>query len=608
LYIIELVIHLGGEIVLNLMTINHPFGKVVSVSGMDIIIEVDDELRLNNLEQDIVNSGKTINLYVGTVGDIFVLGGPSTSDSIHYGIFEEVRLVSESEKSSTTKAVIIAKVIGYQDPKTKDSLLFKRGIGHYPKFNSSCYLITSEEKQQLFSLKDEGLIIGTVPGVKNEEVRIHTNKFLSKHSVILGSTGSGKSYTVASILQKVLKEHPFSHIIFFDLHDEYATAFSGSEYRTNKIEANRFVLPYWMLNFEEFQSIFLGDIDYTKNTDEFRALREQITRLKQEAFDKIKGNIGEIERMNINAPMYFSFDNLLKVLERLNKQTYWKSDGIDAIDEDTDEFLSNSGSTKVERKGRDKDQVLQGQYFNKLTQIIEKLKSIKLDRRYQFLFPSGVENAYYLIEYMSELLSIPKLNSESQLTILDFSKIPSEITPIIIGMIARICFEYKLWEKDPKKLPIYMVFEEAHNYIPKENTQVTKLPEKYIGRIAKEGRKYGISQLIISQRPSDLSTTIISQCSNFFVLRVTNPDDQSFIQHVLPDHLSALSSMIPFFENGEVLIAGECIVIPTKVIIDKPNPLPNSSDVRFTEAWKLKLEEYDVLETVKNWWEVKSND
>lgn len=208
---------------------------------------------------------------------------------------------------------------------------------------------------------------------------------------------------------------------------------------------------------------------------------------------------------------------------------------------------------------------------------------------------------------MAELLSIQINDGQTQLTILDFSKIPSEITPVIIGMISRICFEYKLWDKDPKRLPIYLVFEEAHNYIPRENSQITRLPQKYIGRIAKEGRKYGISQLIISQRPSDLSTTIVSQCSNFFVLRVTNPDDQSFVQHVLPDHLSALSSMIPFFENGEALVAGECIVIPTKVVIDHPKPAPNSSDVKFNVAWKKPLEDYAILDTIKSWWDVKSD-
>ena len=589
---------------MNLMTVNHPFGKVISVSGMEIIIEIDRNLKISNLEQQIIISGKPKSLYVGTVGDIFVIGGPSTSDSIHYGIFEAVKLISESEKNTSSKAIVVAKVIGYQNPDSKSSFHFKRGIGHYPKFNSNCYLLTSEEKQDLFSLKHEGLSIGTVPGVKEEIVRIHINKFLSKHSVILGSTGSGKSYTVASILQKVLKEHPFSHIIFFDLHDEYSNAFEAN--KVNKVSADTFQLPYWLLNFEEFQSIFLGDIDHTKNTEEFRALREQIIKLKEEGFADLKNQVGVIERININSPIYFSFEALIKNLEWLNKQTYWKSDGTDALDEDTGEFLANSGATKVERKGKtDKDQILQGQYFNKLLQIIEKLKSIFQDRRYQFLFLKEEVNSMFLVDYMIDLLSITTTEQQAQLTILDFSKIPSEITPVIIGIISRICFEYKLWDKDPKKLPIYLVFEEAHNYIPRDSSPITKLPQKYIGRIAKEGRKYGISQLIISQRPSDLSTTIVSQCSNFFVLRVTNPDDQSFVQHVLPDHLSALTNMIPFFENGEALVAGECIVIPTKVLIDHPKPVPNSSDVEFNVAWKKSLDNYEILNTIKSWWDVK---
>ncbi|MGR5953228.1 ATP-binding protein [Bacillus paranthracis] len=152
-----------------------------------------------------------------------------------------------------------------------------------------------------------------------------------------------------------------------------------------------------------------------------------------------------------------------------------------------------------------------------------------------------------------------------------------------------------------------MFFEEAHNYIPRDTTSITKLPKRYIERIAKEGRKYGISQLIISQRPSDLSTTIVSQCSNFFVLRVTNPDDQTFIRKVLPDHLNALTSMIPFFQNGEVLIAGECVPIPIKAAIDLPNPLPNSSDVSFSDAWS-NFVKYDIKDTILKWWEVKEDE
>lgn len=603
-----------GGIYMDILMKDKSFGKITSISGMDITIDIDQPLLELNLEQEIVENGQCKKFYVGTVGDIFLIGGPTTEDNIHYGIFEEIKLVTsmDSEKNTNTKAIISAKVIGYQDPTEKNNLTFRRGAGHYPKFNAKCYLLSSEEKKGLFLIdNNEGIHIGKASGVQDEEVYININKFLGKHSVILGSTGAGKSCTVASIIQKVLKSHLHSHIVFFDLHNEYYKAFifESTLFKVNLVEANKLQLPYWFLSFEEFQSIFLGDIDYNKNSDGIRNLKEVIIRLKEKEHKSIEAEVGAIERINVNAPLYYSFDNLLDELDKINTATFWKSDSEPAIDIETGIYLKSTGAAKVDRSGKtEKDSINNASSFNTLTQIIEKLLSIRDDRRYQFLFPKGFDVSTSIYKYSSELLSINTDDNLQQMSILDFSKIPSEITPIITGIFARICFEYKLWDKNPKDLPLYLVFEEAHNYIPKDTNLITRLPKKYIGRIAKEGRKYGISQLIISQRPSDLCDTIISQCSNFFVLRVTNPNDQNFVQRVLPDHLSALSNMIPFFENGECLIAGECVKIPTKVIVDLPEPRPDSDDVLFSDKWKEKLEDYKVEETIHRWWDVVNNE
>jgi len=602
---------------MNLVMKNLPFGHVVSITGLEITIEISSQTLLNSLEQSIVvGPGDTLTLPVGLVGDIFVIGEASSSHTLHYGIFEEIKLVSSFELGidgtsiEKSKAIAIAKIIGYQENNTSDRLLFKRGTGHYPKFNSKCFLLTPAEKKQLFALESNvGVVIGKISGTHDEDVAIHINKFLGKHSVILGSTGSGKSCTVASILQNILKKHQYSHMVFFDPHDEYSSAFPNKRghFKVNKVQANELAVPYWLLNFDEFQNIFLGEIDPLKNSNGIRILKEEIIRLKHKSHSSIEDQIGKISKININSPLYYSFEEeLIARLKHLNKKTIWKSDGQPALSEETGEFLPNTGNRNITRVTGITDNVIQdSNYYGELEQIVEKLESIRGDRRYQFLFTEKYKESVSLYEYIESLLSIPKKLKQTQLSIIDLSTLPSEVTPLLIGILSRLCFEYKLWEANPSKLPIYIVLEEAHNYIPRETNSLTKLTKKYIGRIAKEGRKYGVNQLIVSQRPSDLDETIISQCSNFFILRVTNPTDQSFIRNIMPDHLSALFNMIPFFENGECLVAGECISIPTKVLINQPFPEPNSKDVQYSVAWKNVLKEYNTKEVIHKWWEVE---
>ncbi len=594
-----------------------PFGQIISITGIEILIEVSAQVLQGNLEQSIVvRPGANLTLPVGIVGDIFVVGGTNTHNTkLHYAIFEEIKLVSTVDignngvSTERNKAIATAKLIGYQDRSINERLSFKRGTGHYPTFNSKCYLLSPSEKKQLFSLEENiGVVIGKVPGTHDEEVAIHINKFLGKHSVILGSTGSGKSCTVASILQSILRIHRYSHIIFFDPHDEYSNAFPNKrgKFKVNKISSSDLTLPYWILNFDEFQNVFLGEIDTFRNSNGIRILKEEIVRLKYFSHLDIEEEIGSIEKVNINSPLYYSIENdLIPSLKRLNKRTIWKSDGELALNE-AGEFLASSGNRNIQRSEASTDNVIQdSNYYGQLEQIIEKLESIILDRRYQFLFQDNFGNSKSFYRYIESLLSVPIDSKQTQLSIIDLSKLPSEVVPLLIGVLSRLCFEYKLWESNPNKLPIYLVLEEAHNYIPKETTALTKLTKKYISRIAKEGRKYGINQLIVSQRPSDLDETIVSQCSNFFILRVTNPNDQSFIRSVMPDHLSALSNMIPFFENGECLIAGECVTIPTKVLISPPFPEPNSKDVQYSFAWRNPMRDYDIREAIHKWWEVK---
>ncbi len=611
------------------------FGQVIAISGMNITIRIKESILKDGLkvwgDDPITNTHQSY--FVGSVGDIFAVGDSSTRGRIHYAIFEEIRLASTfdprddedgagdyirlpASEEENSSAVARAKVIGYQDRNYPEKLKFRRGIGHYPKFDARCYVLTPGEKQSLFSIEDDnGLIVGKIPGLETEDVAINIHKFLGKHTVILGSTGSGKSCTVASVLQKTLQNHPYSHLVFFDLHNEYKAAFSPTEgapftYKLNHIDARDFKLPYWFLTFEEFQQVILGDSGEGEKGIGTRLLKQAIIDLKERAHTEILEEIGPIMKININAPLYFSFQDLLEKLKLENSRTLFGDDQTPAWNSEEGKYFPPTGSTKSEYTKENGEKVKTNikqdtSVFGKLFGLIEKLENRLSDRRFQFLFPEEYDCSLSLYGFIEGLLSIAKNDRDTQMTIFDLSRVPSETIPGLIGILSRMCFEYKLWEETAHELPVLLVFEEAHNYIPKKVREGTQLPTKYIGRIAKEGRKYGISQMIISQRPSDLSEVIVSQCSNFIVLRVTNPNDQAFISSVLPDHLSALTNMIPFFQNGECLLAGEMVTIPTKAIIDLPAPMPNSNDVRFSEAWKKKNENYDLKETVHRWWEVE---
>ena len=378
------------------------------------------------------------------------------------------------------------------------------------------------------------------------------------------------------------------------------------EYRVNKVSGNDFRLPYWLLNFEEFVYIFLGDSNESHNSDGIRILKETILELKREEHQLIEKEVGKIDKININAPLKYSIEKLIEKLKDKNQATIWASDNTEARDSKGN-FIRPQGNKNVERtdKPGENDKVNKlDSYYGKCTQIIQRIESIKEDRRYKFLFGNEFDKSTTLYTYLEELLCVKIKEEQKQMSILDLSTLPSEIIPVIVGVLSRVCLEYKVWDNKISKLPLYLIFEECQNYIPKEKNSLTKFSINSISKISKEGRKYGISELLISQRPSDLYDSIISQCSNFFVLRLTNPSDQNFVKNVMPDHLSSLTNMIPFFENGECLVVGECVRIPSKVLIDEPNPKPNSNDINFRERWNEEIHDYSVKNVVNRWWEI----
>ncbi len=435
------------------------------------------------------------------------------------------------------------------------------------------------------------------------EVPVNGNKFFNKHFAIVGSTGSGKSHTTAKVLQNATKEKKSdftglnnSHIVIFDIHSEYATAFPEA----NLIGIEDLVLPYWLLNGDELEELFLESGD-NNNYNQSSILRSVITENKEYK------NPG-VERVYFDSPLKFDIDEVLNCLNNLKKETVHSEQELNICFSGSTfafsseklkyhhyfkqsyEFASTRRASAAAGHG-----ISNGVYADgKIDKFISRLTAkVNTPRLRQFLFgPKSKEISFE--ETLSQFLGYgykgnERKHSTSNVTIIDLSGVPFEVLSITVSLISRLLFDYSYYYKKQNgdnEMPLLLVYEEAHKYVPKSDLARYKSSQASIERIAKEGRKYGISLAIISQRPSELSETIFSQCNNFIAMRLTNPDDQNYVKRLLPDTLGSITDILPSLQSGEALLIGEATVMPSIVKIDRCENEPSSNDIPYLEKWK----------------------
>ncbi|MBI6406925.1 MULTISPECIES: anti-phage-associated helicase HerA [Proteus] len=453
-------------------------------------------------------------------------------------------------------------------------------------------------------------------------VPVDGDKFFNKHIGIVGSTGSGKSHTVATILQKAISEKSTtysgmnnSHIIIFDIHGEYSSAFPLA----HKLNVDDIVLPYWLLNSEELEELFLDTGD-NNNYNQSSVLRNVITQNK-------KKHNPNVNKVFYDSPLKFDIEEVLNCLINLKNETV-NSKAVDRYmiaDEEGDSL----DSTTTEISG------LYLSYEDKLSKYFEKTYSFRhcknshvtkgiyadgtLDKfvsrfiskykqdRLKFLFSKELKDISFE-DTIKQFIGY-KEKKESNVTIIDLSGIPFEVLSITVSLISRILFDFGYYHKksinneNNKKhdIPILLVLEEAHKYVPKSELARFKASKNSIERIAKEGRKYGVTLLLASQRPSEISETIFSQCSNFIAMRLTNPDDQNYIRRILPDTFGNLTSNLSSLQTGEALLMGDATILPSLVKIDITSQPPSSSDIPYLKIWKNKWELLDFKTLMENW-------
>ncbi len=499
---------------------------------------------------------------------------------------------------------------------------FKQGSINIPSPTEPVFIPDNEIIDKIFAKsKDFTYKMGKLSNNDNIDYYINGNSFFSKHIGIVGSTGSGKSCSVAKIIQQVAginnalninkDNQKNSHIIIFDIHSEYKNAFSLAEsenFTLNNLDVEKINIPYWLMNSEELESLFIESNEMNSHN--------QISQFKRAVIlSKEKHNPGR--KITYDMPVYFDIKEVYNFIYNLNSEVISKIDGeygkpkltnghlvenISEYLENTYEFIASSQS----KDNKASNGPFNGEFERFLTRIETKLN----DKRLEFITnPKKEDESEFKTEDFSIILKqFIGYIDKSNISIIDLSGVPFEVLSITVSLVARLIFDFAFhYSKNKHKnneqndIPFMIVCEEAHNYIPKDGGAEYNASRKSIERIAKEGRKYGLSLMVVSQRPSEVSETIFSQCNNFVVLRLTNFNDQNCVKRLLPDNNSSLVDCLPTLSAGEALIVGDATTIPAIVKMELPNPKPKSDNVDFYSKWNNEWVDIDLADTIKRW-------
>ena len=460
--------------------------------------------------------------------------------------------------------------------------------------------------------------------VSNDKITVPVDgdRFFNKHLAVVGSTGAGKSHTIAKIIQTAVnaKNGDYalnnSHVVIFDIHCEYRTAFPDA----NFLEASTLNLPYWLLNSEELEEVLLdtGERDNYNQSAVFRHLvtenkKRHNTSAKNVFYDSpLKFNIHEVLNAlyNIkNETVNSKNDSLYMVVcDSYTLPSDGKTDNSHGLKLSADERLSQYFAERHEFHPTKAQSITAGSYADKsLDKFFARFEAKVGQDRLKFLFGPSADTT--TLEGTLERL-IGYGDKKSNVTIIDLSGVPFEVLSITVSLISRILFEYgyhykvlrtAAQEKINTDVPLLLVYEEAHKYVPNSDLARFRASRLSIERIAKEGRKYGVTLLLSSQRPSEISETIFSQCSTFLAMRLTNPSDQSYVARLLPDTLGNLCDKLPTLGAGEALLIGESVVMPSLVKVQRCDPQPSSTDIPYYQLWKEEWKQLDFERIKKTW-------
>lgn len=566
---------------------NETLGTVIAVDTATVVVRISDVKTLQRMQ---VN--RLVALHSSRPGEYLIGMVQRIVRSM-----KETKAIAEDEKindeSLSKENIVRVTLIGtHIDQEGTQANVFRRTLETVPEIDANCFAIEGEKLTNFMRVianvarDEQRLKLGTYTLDENADAYLNGNKFFQRHAIIVGSTGSGKSWTTARILEQVA-DLPNANALIFDLHGEYQPLVadgiqyfriaSSGDLDTGKDLNNGVVyLPFWLLDYEAMTSIFADRSDQNA-PNQTMLMSRTITKAKRK-FLEIGNHQDVLDNFTIDSPVPFDLDLVTQELKTLNEQMV-------------------PGSNRLK----------QGPYFDKLSRLIARFENKRTDRRLGFLFQGSNETQQFnWLETLCAMLFGGRQNQAGKkggVKIIDFSNVPSDVLPLMVSLVARLTFSLQQWTVQEKRHPVALFCDEAHLYIPEraQGDATHEISISIFERIAKEGRKYGVGLVVISQRPSEVNRTVLSQCNNLIAMRLTNAEDQGVVRRLLPDSLGGFSDLLPILDTGEALVVGDASLLPSRIRIAEPNARPNSGTIDFWDEWS-KNEPIGAIQDAVNGW------
>jgi len=561
------------------------------------IIRVDSNMIEVEISSEIPSSSPIIDGKVYKIGQIGTFVKVLAGNIVSYGLVSSVSNTPSNIKDGLDQydmgsRFLAVNLIGEKVGGNR----FEKGIGLYPTINDEVHLVVEKDLKDIYGEKRDGLIaMGKHASSDNLNVYLDLHKLVLRHTAVLGSTGSGKSNSVVTIVKRIVGEMQNSRMILIDPHGEYASAFPTAKVFKISSISNPLYIPFWLMNFDELAYFLVGAKPTDDQRPDYRKFREMVVKAKKEHF-MLKS--GEINSNFITADSPIPF-NVRKLWYDMN---WWLNASFNeaALDKQTEAnvCLIKEGNHEILESAEFESYAMSNQAPHKskhqeMYSYEKKLLSRLRDSRYDYLFYPGDYKDESSSKDLHNLLQ-EWIGSAERLAILDLGNVPFEVLDITVGLITRFVYDSMFWGRNEsytgRSRPLFIAYEEAHSYLgKKDNTQYAR---HAVERIFKEGRKFGLGAMVISQRPSELSETILAQVGTFIALRLTNSSDQSMVKSMAPDNMNSLINLLPALRIGEAVVLGEAITIPSRVRLPLQNPRPDSSDPDLVSNWN---REFDAL-------------